>query len=64
MKLREYKTKNNNFIQRFLLQSPPRVHDSTMMHACGAADIERPSLLVHRLYILVQISKAGQKISV
>ncbi len=56
MKLREY------FLYTLLCQCSTRVHASTTTHAWGAADVgEHPSPLVHRLYILIQISKAGQR---
>ncbi len=51
-------------------QSSTRVHNSTTTHAWGAAEagfsvcsVERPSLVVRRLYILSPTSKAGQKLA-
>ncbi len=71
--LREYlfcekKTKTTLFNNFFSCQNSTRVHKCTTTHACWwcwrrsrCSDVEHQSLLVHHLYILVQLSRAGQQ---
>ncbi len=62
--------KNNNFIQQFIFFYVHLRHAFMRVpcmwcwwHRSQLSDVEHPSLLVHNLYILVQVSKARQNIA-